>query len=158
MKIIRKPVEGARGRRKQGRAIVGGRATFEPPDLRPGQVRCHVCRNAAVLNPSGKYRKHQDLLGLPCYAIRPHGADLDVIDELPPVLHRGEPVTPGLDKDVRPHRKAPTGGPPGMGNGVRAWGVCEEDDCEEDDCDVIVSGERRFCGIHLARRMAARRG
>lgn len=81
-------------------------------------------------------RKHRDRDGIHCVADATGS-----LTELPPVnLPTRHPKRP-LDRPL-PDTDAPKGGP-------RAWGHCEE-------CDTIVSGERRFCGICLANRMADR--
>jgi hypothetical protein len=37
------------------------------PELKPGQVRCPVCRNGVRLTANGYLRKHADLFGHPCF-------------------------------------------------------------------------------------------
>lgn len=62
------------GRGGKGTPIGVGSPTYSsavvlaPPELRPGQVRCPVCRNATGLTPLTKVlRKHRDLFGEPCW-------------------------------------------------------------------------------------------
>lgn len=131
----------ASGNLGKGRVVKSGKTIAKPPRLKPGQVRCHACRNAVTLTTRGAYRAHSDLFGGPCDVQRPQGFTLDT---LPPVVFRGELVTPGLDKGrpVGTH-------PKGSGSGVRASGDCET-------CGAVVSGERRFCGVCLANRMSRR--
>lgn len=140
MKGARRAREGSRssGNLGKGRVLKSGKSIIRPPMLKPGQVRCHACRNAATLNPSGDYRQHRDLFDGPCDAKRPQSV---TPIELPPVLHRGQPVTLRLDRGASPS---------GKGGGVRAWGECET-------CGALVTGERRFCGLCLAERMSSRR-
>ncbi len=106
-----------------------------PPDLKPGQVRCRVCRQATTLTTTGVYRSHRDLFGNPCGARSPQA--IVKLDVVPDVILPPEPkyVTPTKGEATEREK----------GSGVRAWGNCEE-------CDAFVSGERRFCGKCLVRR------
>jgi len=53
----------------------GSRPYEEPPTLKPGQVRCPVCRNGVRPNVRGFLREHRDLFGLKCYNRRPPEPD-----------------------------------------------------------------------------------
>lgn len=121
--------------------IRSGKTITRAPRLKPGQVRCHACRNTVTLTSTGNYRGHHDLFGGPCDARRPQVVDPT---ELPPVMHRGQPVTSGLTTErVRVSK-------PSFGEGVRLYGDCE-------DCGAFVTGERRFCGLCLVRHEESRR-
>lgn len=122
-----------------GRLMLGGRQVHVPPTLRDGQARCPACRQAVTLTPTGRLRMHDDLTGWPC-PNRAASHEPVALDTLPPVT--GVPAAPPRVEGPLPATTAPSGGP-------RAYGYCET-------CGALVSGERRFCGICLARRMQKR--
>lgn len=49
------------------------RRVADPPELKPGQVRCPVCRNGVRTTAYGYLWRHVDLFGLDCYNKRPPG-------------------------------------------------------------------------------------
>lgn len=120
--------------------IKSGRQVHAAPTLKDGQARCPVCRQAVTLTSTGRLRQHRDLTGYPCTN---RAANLEPVhlDELPPV------IIPGLP-DWRPDQPPPEPKPP-KPPGPRTRGSCQT-------CGALVSGERRFCGICLARRMQKR--
>lgn len=53
----------------------GRRRVRLPPELKPGQARCPVCRNACSVTGRGFLRRHRDLYGLDCYNVAPLEAE-----------------------------------------------------------------------------------
>lgn len=118
--------------------LVGGRTAIAPPDLKPGQVHCRVCRQATTLTSTGIYRRHCDLFGNPCGARSPQASV------------RLEAVPDVVIPDERKTVDATAQRPPQASKGPRAHGACQ-------DCDAFVSGERRYCGKCAARHERERR-
>lgn len=122
-------------------------ASVAPPELRPGQVRCPVCRNGAGKTLNGNLRQHTDLFGHRCYnrsTGEPTGIETPavVIPERPtppPPAPRQESQQPR--RRGKPYRQAG----PGDGRIRQVTGYCHE-------CGRPVSGERRYCGPCLATR------
>lgn len=60
----------SRRRARQGKATfqgIGRGREERLAELRPGQVRCPVCRNGVTPTPSGHLRKHRDQFGHDCF-------------------------------------------------------------------------------------------
>lgn len=91
--------------------------------LKPGQVRCALCGRGTTLTPNGKLRAHRDADGVAC-PHRPQGFEPSGTFVAPPV------VLP------TPHGE----------RFLPATGRCHE-------CDKPITGERRYCGRCLARRL-----
>lgn len=97
---------------------------------RPGTTQCPEC-GRWIGDPK---RSHKSPTGDRCKVVEPV-----VLDELPPVNLPPEP------KYSQPGYRTPEERP-----GVRVAGECET-------CGAFVTGERRFCGLCLARREERKR-
>lgn len=62
-------IAGTSGDRTRLRGVARGRTVLAPPELKPGQVRCQVCRNGVVITDRGYLRRHHDLFGHRCHNV-----------------------------------------------------------------------------------------